>query len=50
VAVDALTRSLAKELGSRHIRLHSVNPGMVETDRAGRVRVQPERCSFQQVI
>lgn len=31
-AVDAVTRSLAKELGPRNIRVNSVNPGMVETE------------------
>lgn len=31
-AVDAVTRSLAKELGARKIRVNSVNPGMVETE------------------
>lgn len=31
-AVDAVTRSLAKELGSRKIRVNSLNPGMVETE------------------
>jgi 3-oxoacyl-[acyl-carrier protein] reductase len=31
-AVDAVTRSLAKELGPRQIRVNSVNPGMVETE------------------
>ena len=31
-AVDAITKSLAKELGSRHIRINSINPGMVETE------------------
>ncbi|MES2793361.1 MAG: glucose 1-dehydrogenase [Planctomycetota bacterium] len=31
-AVDAITKSLAKELGPRNIRVNSVNPGMVETD------------------
>ncbi|MEK6263023.1 MAG: glucose 1-dehydrogenase [Planctomycetota bacterium] len=31
-AVDAVTRSLAKELGPRHIRVNAVNPGMVETE------------------
>ena len=30
--VDAVTRSLAKELGPRKIRVNSVNPGMVETE------------------
>jgi len=31
-AVDAVTRSLAKELGSRNIRVNAINPGMVETE------------------
>ena len=31
-AVDAVTKSLAKELGPRKIRVNSVNPGMVETE------------------
>lgn len=33
-AVDAITRSLAQELGPRKIRVNSVNPGMVETEGA----------------
>jgi 3-oxoacyl-[acyl-carrier protein] reductase len=31
-AVDAVTRVLAKELGSKKIRVNSINPGMVETE------------------
>ena len=31
-AVDAITRSLAKELAPRNIRVNSINPGMVETE------------------
>ncbi len=31
-AVDAVTRSLAKELGPRNIRVNSINPGMVATE------------------
>jgi 3-oxoacyl-[acyl-carrier protein] reductase len=31
-AVDAVTRSLAKELGPRKVRVNASNPGMVETE------------------
>jgi len=31
-AVDAITRTLAKELGQRKIRVNSINPGMVITE------------------
>lgn len=31
-AVDAITKSLAKELANRKIRVNSINPGMVETE------------------
>jgi 3-oxoacyl-[acyl-carrier protein] reductase len=31
-AVDGLTRTFAKELGARKIRVNSVNPGLVETE------------------
>jgi len=31
-AIDALTRSLSKELGPRKIRVNAINPGMVETE------------------
>jgi 3-oxoacyl-[acyl-carrier protein] reductase len=31
-AVDTVTKSLAKELGPRKIRVNAVNPGMVETE------------------
>jgi 3-oxoacyl-[acyl-carrier protein] reductase len=31
-AVDTVTRSLAKELGARKIRVNSINPGMIETE------------------
>ena len=31
-AVDAITGTLAKELGARKIRVNSINPGMIETE------------------
>jgi 3-oxoacyl-[acyl-carrier protein] reductase len=31
-AVDAITKSLSKELGSKKIRVNSLNPGMIETE------------------
>lgn len=31
-AVDAITKSLSKELGPRNIRVNSVNPGLIETE------------------
>ena len=31
-AVDSITRSLARELGPRGIRVNAINPGMVETE------------------
>ena len=31
-AVEAITRTLAKELGPRKIRVNSINPGMIETE------------------
>lgn len=31
-SVDAVTKSLAKELGPRKIRVNAINPGMVETE------------------
>ncbi|MGH7993310.1 MAG: SDR family NAD(P)-dependent oxidoreductase [Limisphaerales bacterium] len=31
-AVDAITKSLAKELGPKKIRVNAINPGMIETE------------------
>jgi len=31
-AVDAITKSLSKELGPKNIRVNSINPGMIETE------------------
>jgi NAD(P)-dependent dehydrogenase (short-subunit alcohol dehydrogenase family) len=38
-AVDAVTKSLAKELGPRNIRLNAINPGMVETEGVHAARI-----------
>src|SRR5437764_69170 len=31
-AVDQITRTLAKELGPRNVRVNAINPGVVETE------------------
>jgi 3-oxoacyl-[acyl-carrier protein] reductase len=31
-AVDAVTKSLARELGPKKVRVNSINPGMIETE------------------
>jgi len=31
-AVDAITKSLSRELGPKKIRVNSINPGMIETE------------------
>jgi 3-oxoacyl-[acyl-carrier protein] reductase len=50
-AVDGITRSLAKELGPRNIRVNSINPGLVETEgtHAGAIiGIEFERQAAQQ--
>jgi 3-oxoacyl-[acyl-carrier protein] reductase len=49
-AVDAITRSLAKELGPRKIRVNSINPGMVDTEgtRAGGITASEFRREVEQ--
>jgi 3-oxoacyl-[acyl-carrier protein] reductase len=42
--IDGLTRCLAKELGSRKVRVNAVAPGMIETDMSEAVRnLAPDR-------
>ena len=38
-AVDSITKSLAKELGPKKIRVNSLNPGMIETEGAHSVGI-----------
>src|SRR5262249_38275632 len=49
-AVDAVTRSLAKELGSRKIRINSINPGMVETEGTTSSGVSHKESDFRKQI
>lgn len=47
-AVDAITRSLAKELGPRNIRVNAINPSLVETEGVHRVpRVRGRRLDHR---
>lgn len=47
-AVDAATRSLAKELGLRGIRVNSINPGMVATE--GTATAGIDGSDFQKAV
>jgi 3-oxoacyl-[acyl-carrier protein] reductase len=46
-AVDAVTRSMAKELGSRKIRVNSLNPGLVETEGTGALGFSSSENEFR---
>jgi len=46
-AVDAITRTLSKELGPRGIRVNSVNPGMVETEGTAAAHITAEDGEFR---
>ncbi len=49
-AVDAITRSLAQELGARKIRVNSINPGMVETEGTTTAGVTGKESDFRKQI
>jgi len=45
-----VTRSLAKELGPRNIRVNSINPGMVETEGTTSSGVTANESAFRKQI
>jgi len=49
-AVDAVTRSLAKELGPRKIRVNSINPGMVETEGTTSAGITANESDFRKQV
>ncbi|MEX0586438.1 MAG: glucose 1-dehydrogenase, partial [Pirellulales bacterium] len=46
-AVDAVTKSLAKELAPRKIRVNSINPGMVETEGTTSAGITADESDFR---
>jgi 3-oxoacyl-[acyl-carrier protein] reductase len=49
-AVDAVTRSLAKELGPRNIRVNAINPGMVETEGTTSAGITADESDFRRQV
>jgi 3-oxoacyl-[acyl-carrier protein] reductase len=49
-AVDAVTRSLAKELGPRKIRVNAINPGMVETEGTTSAGITAHESDFRKQV
>jgi 3-oxoacyl-[acyl-carrier protein] reductase len=46
-AVDAITRSLAKELGPKKIRVNSINPGVVQTEGTNSAGLSDKENAFR---
>ncbi len=44
-AVDAVTKSLARELGPKKVRVNSINPGMIETEGIHAAGIHRQRLS-----
>jgi 3-oxoacyl-[acyl-carrier protein] reductase len=49
-AVDAVTKSLAKELGGRGIRVNAINPGMVETEGTTSAGITASESEFRKQV
>ena len=49
-AVDSITRSLAKELGPRKIRVNSLNPGMIETEGTTSAGITAAESDFRKYV
>jgi 3-oxoacyl-[acyl-carrier protein] reductase len=49
-SVDAITRSLSKELGAKRVRVNSVNPGMVETEGTATAGITHKDAEFRKAI
>jgi 3-oxoacyl-[acyl-carrier protein] reductase len=49
-SVDAITRSLSKELGPKKIRVNSINPGMVETEGTTSAGITAKENDFRKQI
>jgi 3-oxoacyl-[acyl-carrier protein] reductase len=49
-AVNTITKTLAKELGSRKIRVNGVGPGLVETEGTATLGVQDTESAFRKKV
>jgi 3-oxoacyl-[acyl-carrier protein] reductase len=49
-AVDAVTRSLAKELGPKNVRVNSINPGMVQTEGTTSQGITADESGFRKQV
>ena len=47
--LDALTKSLAKELGPSNIRVNSISPGIIETEMNSKLTVQEKNAIIEEI-